>query len=412
MKKHRDIKTQRHKGARPLCLCVFVSLCFFIPLSILGWAADPISDLQERLKSRELKLEFEPKHGYLISLLKNLNVPVSSQTLVFSKTSLQSERISPKTPRSLYFNDDVYVAWVQGASSIEIMSVDPQRGAAFYALGQENDGRPEFERVTGHICSVCHYDQNEKKFVPRLVFSSVIPDETGNVEGTYPIQTSDQSPMEERWGGWYVTGLHGGQRHLGNIALKTPASPLGDLSRFDVSRSSNLTDLSSRFDTTQYLAPGSDIVALMVLAHQVDVQNLITLASIKSEVEPSQTGEPLVKAMLFAGAAPLKDAIKGSPNFAKEFADRGPRDSHGRSLRDFDLKTRLFQHPLSYLIYSRAFDEMPQNVKSYVYRRLFDVLSGKDQSPDFSHLSGSDRTAILEILRETKPEFREWDARR
>jgi hypothetical protein len=415
----KNTETQRHRDIKP-CRCVsvffnvhravFTALLLCIP--VWAFASDPISELQERLKNGEAKLEYEPNHGYLISLLKNLNVSVSSQTLVFSKTSLQSERISPKTPRALYFNDDVYVAWVQGASTIEIMSVDPQRGSAFYALGQENDGRPEFERVTGHICSVCHYDQNEKKFVPKLVFSSVIPDETGNVEGTYPIPTTDQSPMEERWGGWYVTGQHGAQRHLGNIALKTPATPLGDLSRFDVSRSSNLTDLRGRFDTTPYLGPGSDIVALMVLAHQVDVQNLMTLAAIKSDVDPKETGEPLVKAMLFTGAAPFKEPIKGAPEFTKEFADRGPRDSHGRSLRDFDLKMRLFRYPLSYLIYSKSFDEMPQDVKTYVYRRLSDVLSGRDKSPDFSHLSGSDRASILEILRETKPEFRQSEANR
>jgi hypothetical protein len=116
--------------------------------------------------------------------------------------------------------------------------------------------------------------------------------------------------------------------------------------------------------------------------------------------------------MLFTGAAPFKEPIKGAPEFTKEFADRGPRDSHGRSLRDFDLKMRLFRYPLSYLIYSKSFDEMPQDVKTYVYRRLSDVLSGRDKSPDFSHLSGSDRASILEILRETKPEFRQSEANR
>src|SRR5262245_19668362 len=291
---------------------------------------DPIAALAERIKSGQAKLEFEPKHGYLSSLLKQLNVPVSSQTLVFSKTSLQSEGITPKSPRALYFNEDVYVAWVQGSSSIEIMSVDPKRGSIFYALGQENDGRPAFERVTGHICSVCHHVEGMKTFVPRLLFSSVIPDATGNVEGTFPFQTNDQTPMEERWGGWYVTGKHGAQKHLGNIVLKTPMSPIGDLKGIDYTKSSNLVDLSTRFDTSSYLSPHSDIVALMVLAHQVELHNLIALAGAKAVGDPRETGEPLVQALLFSGAVAFKEPISGSSNFAAEFSSSGPRDGRGR----------------------------------------------------------------------------------
>jgi len=54
------------------------------------------------------------------------------------------------------------------------------------------------------------------------------------------------------------------------------------------------------------------------------------------------------------------------------------------------------------LIYSSAFDALPEPAKAYVYHRLFEVLSGKDQSEDFAHLSGQNRAAILAILLETK----------
>ena len=60
-----------------------------------------------------------------------------------------------------------------------------------------------------------------------------------------------------------------------------------------------------------------------------------------------------------------------------DFARRGPRDSKGRSLRDLDLKTRLFRYPCSYLIDSRAFDSLPAEVKDYVYRRLWEILDGR-----------------------------------
>ena len=81
----------------------------------------------------------------------------------------------------------------------------------------------------------------------------------------------------------------------------------------------------------------------------------------------------------------------------------GPRDSHGRSLRDFDLERRIFRYPCSYLIYSPAFDALPVAVREYVSKRLNEILSGEDQTAEFQHLSAEDRRAIREILAETKP---------
>jgi hypothetical protein len=373
---------------------------------IVAVATDPIAELQQRMKAGQAKLEFEKEHGYLVPLLRALKIPISSQTLVFSKTSLQSERISPKTPRAIYFNDDVYVAWVQGSGLIEVMSTDPEKGSTFYVLSQERSDHPEFERSTGHECSVCHYvPEAAPKFVPRLLVSSVIPDTTGNVEGTFPIETTDQSPMKERWGGWYVTGTHGNQLHAGNIVLPRPASLFNGVPSAATSKSSNVVDLRSFLDTTPYLTPHSDIVALMVLVHQKEVENLIVLANSKGPAAAKETGEPLVKAMLFAGAAPLTAPVKGTSTFAAEFASQGPRDGRGRSLRDFDLQTRLFRYPLSYLIYSKSFDALPAGVKTYVYRRLREILGGEDKSATFAYLSAADRSAILEILRATKPDF-------
>jgi hypothetical protein len=384
---------------------VLLSLVLFVT-PVVAVASDPVSELQQKMKNGQAKLEYEKDHGYLVSLLKALKVPVSSQTLVFSKTSLQSERISPKTPRAIYFNDDVYVAWVQSMGLIEIMSTDPQKGAIFYVLSQERSEHPEFERSTGHECSVCHYvAEAAPKFVPRLLVSSVIPDTTGNVDGTFPIETTDQSPMKERWGGWYVTGTHGNQLHAGNIMLARAASLFAGVPSAASSKSANVVDLKPFFDTTPYLTPNSDIVALMVLVHQKEVENRIVLANSKGDAAAKETGESLVKAMLFAGAVPLTAPIKGTSNFAAEFASQGPRDSRGRSLRDFDLQTRLFRYPLSYLIYSKSFDALPAGVKTYVYRRLREILTGEDKSKDFAYLSATDRTAILEILRATKPDF-------
>ena len=106
--------------------------------------------------------------------------------------------------------------------------------------------------------------------------------------------------------------------------------------------------------------------------------------------------------LLFANEAPLEDGVDGGSGFAEEFAAKGPRDARGRSLREFDLRKRIFKYPCSYLIYSEAFDAIPGPAKDYIYRRLFEVLSGREQGPEFASISGEDRKAILEILVATK----------
>jgi hypothetical protein len=348
-------------------------------VAVSGFASDPVTDLQEKIRKKEVRLEFDGERGYLPALLKALNIPVSSQTLVFSKTSFQSEYISPSTPRALYFNDNVYAGWVSGPQVTELISVNSSGSAAFYLVGRGNDGEPVFERSTGHDCSVCHYSQESKTFVPQLSFLSVVPDATGDTEGSYPIPTDDRSPFSERWGGWYVTGTHGSQRHEGNT-WRGASGP---------GNSQNVVDLKGRFDTSIYLSQHSDIVALSVLAHQVEVQNLISLAAAKNP--PPDIGERLVKALLFSDAAPFTSPIRGTSDFTAEFTARGPKDTKGRSLRDFDLQTKLFRYPLSYMIYSDPFQGLGEPLKAYVAKRIKELLAGPD------------RAAVLEILHDTKP---------
>ena len=107
--------------------------------------------------------------------------------------------------------------------------------------------------------------------------------------------------------------------------------------------------------------------------------------------------------MLFAAEAPLRAPVEGLSTFAATFPQRGPRDKRGRSLRDFDLDTRLFKYPLSYMIYSAEFDAIAAPLRMQIYQRLYDVLTGKDKSPVFARLSAGDRRAVLEIVRDTKP---------
>jgi hypothetical protein len=378
------------------------------------------TDLAEKVQADKIVLNYDEQNGYLRSVLKHLNVPISSQTLVFSKSSFQLTQIAPDAPRAIYFNDDVYVGWVNHGQFIEIAEVDPKTGPVFYTIDQEYDPYPVIKRQADD-CLICHDTFQTNTPVPRLLMLSVLPNRDGNALKAAALITNDQSPLRERWGGWYVTGTHGKQQHLGNTLVRATADDVDDMKKFiarmDLSAGANLTNLSSKFNTKEYLSPHSDIVALMVLGHQTHVHNMITSGvyeirdavtkglTAKMDEIVKEAGEHIVRSMLFVGETQLTDPVKGTSSFADEFMKRGPRDSKGRSLRDLDLQHRLLRYPLSYLVYSKSFDAMPDELKDYVLRRFREVLSGKDTSPDFKHLSPDDRTAILEILHETKPGF-------
>ena len=384
--------------------------------------ANAITQLQKRIDSGEARLSFTDDHGYLPAVLKSLKIPISSQMLVFSKTSLQRDRISPRTPRALYFNDAVHIGFCRLGEVMEVSVADPKLGTVFYTLPQEPREKPQFKRQTDN-CLICHTSRGQG--IPAHVIRSVYTDRDGQPvlsEGSFRIDHS--SPLHHRWGGWYVTGTHGKQTHLGNFIVPRRPEP-GDLKN---ESGLNVTDLKSRLDPGHYLSPHSDLIALMVLEHQSEVHNRITAANyqtvlahrdadVMNELDNAPKGnltestarrvdgaaEQLVEYLLFHEEVKLTEQLRGTSGFAEEFAKRGPRDKQGRSLRDFDLKTRLFKYPCSYLIYTESFDALPPSVKERIYRRLWDVLSGKDHRKEYAHLSDVDRRAIREILIDTKP---------
>lgn len=384
---------------------------------------DPVSRLQAKLDSGQAALKYDDEHGYLADVLRELGIPQSSQMLVFSKTSFQRSKISRRAPRAVYFNDDTYIGFCQQGEVIEVSTTDPRQGAVFYTLRQEKVEKPTFLRQT-HDCLQCHASSKTQD-VPGHLVRSVFPDAQGMpVFNAGTFSTSHESPLKERWGGWFVTGTHGRQTHMGNVIVTNRQHP----ELLDTAAGGNVTDLAGLVDTSPYLTAHSDIVALMVLEHQVKMHNLMIAtnyharmalyyeASINKALgrpadhlsESTQSrfkspAEKLLRYMLFVEESPLVERVAGTSKFAAEFAERGPRDKQGRSLRDFDLERRLFKYPCSYEIYSAAFDGLPGVVKDYLYHRLQEVLTGKDQSSDFARLSAADRQAIYEILLDTKP---------
>ena len=391
--------------------------------------SDPVAKLQQQIAQGKAKLVYDQDHGYLKSVLKLLEVPINSQTLVFSKTSFQYPKISPEHPRALYFNDDVYVGSVHEGKEIEVVSFDARQGAIFYLLHEQKVDKPGFERAELD-CTQCHIAAGTRG-IPGVLLRSVNPTTTGTlVTGAPSFITDQESPFSERWGGWYVSG------RLANASMANATAPDGASGT-----SVKLAPLEEPFDASAYLAPASDEIALLVLAHQTQMHNLITLTNYKTRIALHAFGTPpaaasgsaestvapspdssalpensrrqfdrpadqLLRYLLFSNETPLPNLdakeISSSSAFAREFAARGPRDSKGRSLRDFDLHTRIFRYPCSYLIYSDAFDALPEPSRTYVYHRLLQILSGADEDPDFESLSAPDRQAILEIVLETK----------
>ncbi|MGD9719900.1 MAG: hypothetical protein AB7O59_01650 [Pirellulales bacterium] len=385
--------------------------------------ANKVSDLVDKIRNGTAGLTHEAGFGYLQSVLRELEIPASSQVLVFSKTSLQRHRISPRKPRAIYFSDNVYVGFCQAGDVLEVSAVDPNLGAVFYTIDQRSQETPQFLRQTEN-CLLCHSSARTEG-VPGHVVRSLLVDKTGNPilsAGSYVVDHT--TPLAQRWGGWYVTGKHGDQTHLGNLIATE-----GDAPRQVANEQSlNVMQLSDCIAVGDYLTPHSDIVALMVLEHQIMVQNRLARASYatrqalhyqaelnRSLGEPvghalestrrriESAGDDLVEALLMVGEARITAQIAGTSSFAGDFAKAGPRDSRGRSLRDLDLQRRLLRYPCSYLIYSAAFDALPIEMRNYVWQRLWNVLIAEHDADEFAHLTGPDRQAIVEIIRETKP---------
>jgi hypothetical protein len=351
---------------------------------------DAAGVLAQKLDQREVRLVYDPEFGYLKSLLQALRVPASSQILVFSKTSFQAPRIFPRMPRAIYHSDDVMVGYVRNGDVLEIASVDPQLGTVFYTLDQEKSAQPTLVRRAE--CIQCH-DGPATLGVPGLLVRSVHVDRTGSALLAAPAYVTDHtSPLSQRWGGWFVTGTHGSQLHMGNQIVESANAEL------DLSKGANLTSLSGQIDVDAYLQPSSDIVSLMVMEHQTRMTNLLTRLGWETRMEADATKidelvRNVVEYMLFEKETPLTAPVKGSERYAADFAALGPKDHKGRSLRDLDMKTRMFKYPCSFLIYSEQFDALPQSAREKVYRRLRERLAELK------------RLDVIEILKDTKKDF-------
>lgn len=388
---------------------------------------DVITRMQSDTKTGKLKFTQKTDKELVKAMLKELKIPASSQTLVFSKTSLQTDAINPGQPRAIYFNEEVYFGWTMHRD-LEIMASDPKLGITFYLVRRDpKTMEMTYEQHTDE-CFSCHAS-GRTGGRPGMVVRSVLADAKGVPIFSAGSYTTDQSsPIAERWGGWYVTGQHGELRHMGNaIAIEVDK---GKGAEIDREAGANMEELEEFINPNEYLVPSSDIVALMVLEHQVGMHNRLIEGNyvvrkavfrdkeISRELGEKREGfsdttqriidhqaERILNYLLFANEVELTGGgLDSNSTFVEDFQHNARISSDGRSLKDFQLLKRIFKYRCSYMIYSTAFESLPAPLKAKVFQRLGEVLTGKDTSNEYAYLKESERKRILNILVETLPD--------
>ena len=371
---------------------------------------DPFTQLKPALESGEIVLDRSSEKGFVLSLLKALNIPASSQLLLFSTTSLQLSLISPGNPRALYFNENIYLGWVPGGK-IEIASIDPELGAVFYIFDLPRAERPiAIER--SNRCMNCHAG-SETAHVPGLVIKSVIPGPSGGSLDAFRIDlTGHAIPFSERFGGWYLTGHGSLTNHWANLLGKMNSGTL----------STSPIQPGERFDWSRYPVATSDILPHLIHEHQAGFVNRVTEAiyrvraarfnsrgksSDELNTEIRCQAKVITDYLLFRDEAPLPAPIVGDASFKEEFLRQQRKSSAGASLKEFDLQDRLFKYRCSYMIHTPLFSNLPAALKAEVFANLKSALQG--DSPDYAYVPAAEKKRIAAILRETLPDLpAEW----
>ncbi|HZJ15069.1 MAG TPA: hypothetical protein VFD27_08470 [Chthoniobacteraceae bacterium] len=366
---------------------------------------DRFTRLKDDLESGRIALDRNSEKDFVISLLRVLEVPVSSQMLVFSTTSLQLRLITPSNPRALYFTDDLYVGYIPGGK-IEIVSLDPELGAIFYLFDiPRSSANIRAER--SERCINCHVAA-DTGFVPGLVVKSVVPGPGGGSLAAYrQEQTGHDIPFEQRFGGWYVTGKHGITEHWGNV--------IGRL--FEGKLSKRPIEPGTLFDFARYPAATSDILPQLLLEHQAGFVNRVVEASYRARTafyagqgrlddvqnrELDDQARLVTRYLLFADEVPLPaGGVEGDAAFKSDFLRNRRAASSDASLKDFDLTTRLFRHRCSYMIYSPVFQGLPAEMKQRIYGTMKVALDSAKSDADYAYLPASEKDSIRDILRAT-----------
>ena len=369
---------------------------------------DPLSIIREDLEAGSADLDYSSEKAFVVSLLDKLDVPVTSQLLVYSTTSLQLRLISPRNPRAVFFNEDVYVGWVLGGQ-LEFVSMDPDVGGVFYISDIPRQPGQVMKLEREDRCMNCHHDE-DTQYAPGVVVKSVLPGPTGGTISTYrPGEVGHHVAFSDRFGGWHVTGEHAIEKHWGNVT--------GRLNGDDITTSP--LEFGRNFDLSRYPVETSDILPHLIFEHQAGFVNRCAAAAYKARFLLNEGGgrfrpsdletvreevDALVGYLLFADEAEFPaGGVTGDSAYKEDFLARAKTDAQGRSLRDLDLETHMFKHRCSYMIYSSVFQGMHPGFKRLIYQEIGKALDGS--KPGFSHIPSTEKTAIRQILRATLPDL-------
>lgn len=409
-----------------LCICSFeLQASEFYELEPINYLEnegnDQVKTFFEQKSEPWKKWKEEPHFGYLKDLLRAFKVPFSSQVLVYSKTSFQISHINPHTPRAIYFNDEIYIGWVMGSRTLEISVASPENGTNFYTLSPQK-GNPLLYRET-HDCLQCHGGSRTRS-IPGHLIRSVYTKPNGHAILKAGSDLVDlRLPWEKRFGGWYVTGLKNSQHRGNQIYTETDYGA-------EKTSQAPLFENQHRIDHHNLLHPDSDVIAHLVLQHQVQFHNALSKLTLMTQkalhdqkvfdkllerdgtmVESTlrrihHAAEDLIDSMFFyEEVTPLPEMVYNT-NYRTDFENMGPKDKKDRSLRKLDLHQRLFRYPLSYLIYSDSFLKLPAYAKQYVLTQISDILNPEKVHEKFNYIDERDKKIILSILHQTHPDFK------
>lgn len=375
---------------------------------------DRFAKLQKDIEAGRARLDTTDDKTFLRSLLRALDVPESSQLLVFSASSLQSEIINPRNPRALYFNEDTYVGWVP-RGKVEIISMDPELGAMFYIFENLRPDRPAPVSSRSEKCFNCHAGLATRR-VPGLIAESLLPMLSGASLETYRRdEQGHQIPLEQRFGGWHLTGAHHLKDHHANLMGENAPGRGIVKTKVEPGQMSNLS---------LHLRATSDILPHLVHEHQIGFENRVFHAAylmrqwlaegrgalpMSAKADFEEVADELARYILFVDEAALpKAGIEGDEDFIREFQRNSRSAKDGRSLKEFDLKTRIFKYRCSYMLYTESWLQLPVILKEKVYFKMAEGLREQNANPAYAHLTPSEKLAIRSILKETLPGLPSW----
>ena len=368
---------------------------------------DPFTRLKGDLEAGRIALDGRSEKSFVTSLLRVLEIPVTSQMLVFSTTSLQLRLITPANPRALYFNEDIYLGWVPGGR-VEVLSLDPELGAVFYIFDPPREGAPvRVER--SERCMNCHAGDDTGR-VPGIIVKSVVPGPAGGSLTAFRLgETGHGIPFDQRFGGWYVTG-------------RNAISPWGNIvGRFAAGQLEKTTIApGTLFDFARYPVATSDILPQLLHEHQAGFVNRVVEAGYRARTYLhadrgrltashaallDEQARLVTRYLLFADEAPLTPGMEVDAAFQADFLKTRRAAPGGAALKDFDLQTRLFRHRCSYMIYTPVFAALPPELKQRIYTQLASALSTAKPSAEYAYLPAPEKQAIRTILKATLPDL-------